>query len=257
MHFNYNRNQIHPVNTVQANSHLILGKFMPPYLVTFEMWIIDPHECHNLPMILKLMYHLVKMLFQRIVSKGKAVQCVFRAEILTTPLSNINPPMPLDVDTGLPGVELWFGLEKPSEIGLLYHLDLCAAMNTGNLHVHQWLITTHPHLVAEYIQYDDATPFQPLQLACAVRDLDTVKSMYGKLTAVVRYCLRYAVNGKRFTLSFGLGVDVAVNSIVGLPTLRQWGGTLDFNTNKFVATKLNRQFPLYYEPTKQGLPQCV
>ena len=36
MHFNYHRNQIHQVNTVQANSHLILGKFMPPYLVIFE-----------------------------------------------------------------------------------------------------------------------------------------------------------------------------------------------------------------------------
>ena len=81
--------------------------------------------------------------------------------------------------------------------------------------------------------------------------------MNDKLAAIIRYWLRYAVNGKRVTLSFGLSVDVAVNSIVGLPTLRQWGGTLDFNTNKFVVTKFNRQFPLHYDPTKQGLPQLV
>ena len=162
--------------------------------------------------------------------------------------------MTLDVDNHLLVVELWFVLEELSEIGLLYHLYLCTAMNTGNLYVHRWLITTYPHLVDEYIQYHDATPFQPLQLVCAVCDLDTVKSMHGKLTAIVRYLLRYAVNDKRFTLSFGLGVDVAVNYIVGLPTLRQWGRTLGFNTNKCVASKLNRQFSLHYEPTKQGLP---
>ena len=62
--------------------------------------------------------------------------------------------MPLDVDNGLPGVELWFGRDAHSEIGLLCHIDSCAAMNTCNLQVHQWLMTTHPHLVAKYIQYD-------------------------------------------------------------------------------------------------------
>ena len=31
---------------------------------------------------------------------------VFTAQILTTPAANINPPMPLDVDNGLPGIEL-------------------------------------------------------------------------------------------------------------------------------------------------------
>ena len=62
---------------------------------------------------------------------------VFTAQILATPASDSNLPMPLDVDNGLPGVELWFGREAPYEIGLLCHLDSCAAMNTGNLQVHQ------------------------------------------------------------------------------------------------------------------------
>ena len=69
---------------------------------------------------------------------------------------------------GLPGIELCFGKVCTSEVGLLCHLDSCAAMNTVNLRVHQWLITTYPHLVSEYIQYDDSLPFQPLQLSCAV-----------------------------------------------------------------------------------------
>ena len=58
---------------------------------------------------------------------------VFTAQILTTSVANINPPMPLDVDNELPGIELWFGISTSPEIGLLYHLDSCAAMNKGNI----------------------------------------------------------------------------------------------------------------------------
>ena len=57
--------------------------------------------------------------------------------------------------------------------------------------MHQWLITKHPHLVAEYIQYDDSKPFQLLQLQYAVNILKTTESMHGKLTTIVRYWLRY------------------------------------------------------------------
>ena len=96
---------------------------------------------------------------------------MYTAQILETPTSDVKPPMPLDVDNGLPGVELWFDREVLSEIGLLFYLDSCAVMNTVNLNVHQLLMTEHTYLVAECIQYDDATSFQPLQLACAVKDL--------------------------------------------------------------------------------------
>ena len=95
--------------------------------------------------------------------------------------------MPLDVDNVLLGVELWFGCEALSEIDLLYHLNSCATMNTSNLNVHQLLMTAHPNLVAEYIQYDDSNPFQPLQLSCAVRNLEIAESVHDKLTAIDRY----------------------------------------------------------------------
>ena len=116
---------------------------------------------------------------------------MFTMQILTTPASNITPPMPLDVDNGLPGVEMWFGRNKSSEGGMFCHLDSCAVINTGNLHVHKWLITTYLHLVIEYIQYDDTNPFQPFKLACVVRDHEMIDSMHGKLTTIVRYWLRY------------------------------------------------------------------
>ena len=101
-------------------------------------------------------------------SRKKGRLWVYVAQLLTTPTSRLCAPMPLDVDNGLPGIELWLGRDAASEVGLLMHLDSCAAMNTGNLSVHQWLMTKHPHLVVEYIKYGDAHPFDPLQLACVV-----------------------------------------------------------------------------------------
>ena len=94
-------------------------------------------------------------------------------------------------------------------------------MNTGNMYVHQWLMTTRPHLVAEHIQYNDSKPFQPLQRKCAVNYLDAIESMHGKLTNIVRYWLLYKNGEDTVVPSFGLGSYLAVNSIIGLPTLRQ------------------------------------
>ena len=56
--------------------------------------------------------------------------------MLTPPTSTMNLPMPLDVANALPGIEFYFGKEPSSEIGLLCHLDLCTAMNTGNLRMY-------------------------------------------------------------------------------------------------------------------------
>ena len=81
-------------------------------------------------------------------------------------------------------------------------------------------MTQHPNIVAEYIQYDDATPFQPLQLQCTINDLETAELMNGKLTEIVCYWIRYEQGGNPVILSFGLSEDDDVNSIIGLPTLR-------------------------------------
>lgn len=81
--------------------------------------------------------------------------------------------------------------------------------------------------------------------------------MHGKLTSTVQYWMRYEIDNTPITISFGLGTDVTVNLIIDLPTLHQWGGVLNFTENIFIDPKLNWQFPLHYEPTKQGLPPSV
>ena len=46
------------------------------------------------------------------------------------------------------------------------------------------------------------------------------------------------MDNKCITLSFVLGADVVVKSIIGLSPLRQWGGNIDFGKNMFVVPKL-------------------
>ena len=39
-------------------------------------------------------------------------------------------------------------------------------------------MTIYPHLLSEYIQYDDSKPFQPLQLSYAVTDVEKEEPMH-------------------------------------------------------------------------------
>ena len=145
---------------------------------------------------------------------------VFLADILINKTKYFTPPIPLDVANFLPGIELWFGTYVNHKIRCMCHMDTRTAMNTGNLLVHQWLITTNPSLIAEYIQFDYARPFEPLQFRCTVKDLVKTKSMHGKLTVIVRHWLRYEHGGKKVLISFGLGASVAVNYNFGIPKLK-------------------------------------
>ena len=65
-------------------------------------------------------------------------------------------PMTLDIDNSIPGILLGIG-QTSSSISpkFIAHIDTCASMNTGNLLLHQWIITKYPACVAEYTQFYD------------------------------------------------------------------------------------------------------
>ena len=191
------------------------------------------------------------------------------AQIFQTSPNTLLKPMPLDIDNGLPAVAMSFGspdtpLQK--QISFTCHIDSCAAMNTGNMLVHQWIITNYPDIVANYVCYNDKSPFQPIQLLCALKEtsishqhtqaeIDAANS----LTAVVRYKTPYTLTStnKPCFLSFGLGDNVTVNSIIGLPQLKLWHATLSFATNTLLAENISYQFPLEYSTANSGLPSGI
>lgn len=168
--------------------------------------------------------------------------------------------MPLALDNELPGIILGVGEESKSDISFLCHLDTCAAMNTGNLRMHQYVMTAHPELVVSYSRYDDREPFMPISLQCALSDDNNVGETNdeNKLVAVVTYRTPYTSNtGDAITLSFGLGHNVSVRTIIGLPTIKAWKGVMNFVDNTFTSHTLSTRFDLLFEETQQGLPEGV
>ena len=106
-------------------------------------------------------------------------------------------------------------------------------MNIGNIEIHQWIINELPEIVSEYIKYDDTNPFQPLQLQVDFKVFEATQVDTGKLTALVQYFTAYRyIDGSPAIISFGLGKEVAVRAIIGIPKLRQWGRSITLDNNQ-------------------------
>ena len=149
----------------------------------------------------------------------------------TTPFHNVRQ-MPLSLNNYLPAAIFRFGSASEDEVAFLCHLDSCAAMNTGSLTLHQWIITTYLAIVASYEQFDDASPLQPIGLDCAIPSADS-SAISNQLTAIVTYKTRYVdTAGAPVELSFGLGKAIKVNVIIGLPTFKTWKLILDLEANR-------------------------
>ena len=165
--------------------------------------------------------------------------------------------MPLSLDNVLPAAVFRFGTNSSNEIPFSCHLDSCAAMNTGSLYLHQWIITEYPHIVEKYEQYDDAQPFQPITLDCALPASEAEKTT-GKLTAVVTYKTRYVdKEGRSLTLSFGLGESIQVNAIIGLPTFKTWKLVLDIDSKIATSKEIGIDFDLCFQHAATGFPEGI
>ena len=129
-------------------------------------------------------------------------------------------PMSLYVYKGLPAVVITFGSSDDNKNPFYCHLDSYAVMNTCNLLLHMWIITTYPAMLLSCEQYDDVSPFQPITLDYAISAYEAEKNT-GKLSDIVTYKTRYNdKEGNMLILSFGLEESVTVNAILILPTFR-------------------------------------
>ena len=121
--------------------------------------------------------------------------------------------------------------------------------------MHQWVMTKCPQIVVSYEECNDRNPFHPLKLDCAVPTADAADSLEGKLTAVVTYRTRYVLpSGEPATLKFGLGKDITVNAIIGLPTWTEWGLALDLHNKRCTSAILNLWFHVQFGDAATGLP---
>jgi len=166
------------------------------------------------------------------------------------------PPMPIAIDNGLPHIEFDIGTSTTDDPTLVGLMDTCGALNTGYLPFHLWLKSLRPDIVAEFISFDDANPFEPIKLGGAIRDpTEFVSTDHGNLTAVIRYYTPYTdISGSPIHLSFALGPDVTVNTIFGLPLLCDLDAIISLRSNSMHSRSLNHDFPITRAAANFGLP---
>jgi len=174
------------------------------------------------------------------------------------------PPMPLNIDMGLPNITWDLGLPNdPNPVKLRALFDSCGCCNVGRLDYHLWIVSQRPDIVAEFRFCDGHQPFDPLGLDGVVsQSSDLVPTndgllseQHGLLTAIVRYWTPYKMpDGSPLALSFGLGEHVSTNTLTGLPTLEGLKFMTDYSKFQAFSVALNRNFPLDRHPGDCGLP---
>ena len=64
-------------------------------------------------------------------------------------------------------------------------------------------------------------------------------------------------NDKSVNLSFGLGRDIAVNSIIGKPTIKTWKCIVKFNSDYLILNWLHTKFPMTYKIANSKMPSGI
>jgi hypothetical protein len=163
-------------------------------------------------------------------------------------------PMPIRVDNGLPHLRLNLGLHADATLSVLF--DSGAALSSGYLPYHLWIMRENPDIVASFEQFDDSNPFEPIKLGGAIRHPDDYDvSLHGQLTAIIRYKTPYVDHdGSPIRISFGLGNDMTVNTILGMPIIKDLGMLPNFRTARVTCEDTPATFDIRYHETNCGFP---
>ena len=138
-------------------------------------------------------------------------------------------------------------------------VDTGAAMNSGHLDYHLWVMSQYSEMVAEFLQCGKNTNCDVVQLLATLDlNLGQLPNNHGQMTAVIRYYTPYLVNNKDpLILSFALGNDMCLCSVLGLPTPLSMGVTIDLLLDTLSCSELNYNFQLIFDPPGKGLPDGV
>ena len=174
----------------------------------------------------------------QIISKTRWLAIFVR---VTDILSSPQKPMHISINNFLPSEFLHLGIPEDDENRMQMLVDTGAAMNTGGLTYHLWVMSQCPDIVEDY-------DVVHLLAALDLRGVPT-NDDHGQMTAVIRYKTPYIVNDKApFILSCALGNDVSLRCVFGLPTLLAMGASIGLASGLLSCTKLNCKFPLDLQP---------
>ena len=155
----------------------------------------------------------------------------------------------------MPCVDFELGHETGAKAILLRMLvDSGAAMNSGNKNYHRQIMSQFPDIVVEYIECGPGTKYDLVQLKVAVTQAAAEADFTnGTMSVIIRYKTPYFVNSQQLILSFALGDNLTLRTILGTPSLIAMHGILDMVTNTLTLQKLDMKLPLVMTEPCSGL----
>ena len=165
--------------------------------------------------------------------------------------------MPITTQNELPHISFPIG-NTTQQATVLALYDTGGALNSGNLNYHRDVIKRKmPAVVHSFEQFDGSNPFDPIKLCGAlIEDESYSQEKHGILSAVIRYNTPFKhQDGTPVLLSFALGVDMSVDSIIGIPFLREIDLNLRIRLKEFVSHELKLTFPCTFRETRLTIPK--
>jgi len=152
--------------------------------------------------------------------------------------------MPISSENNLPHIIMPLTRETgKASIKDLY--DTGGALNTGSLKQHKFIMDKISAAVAKYEEFNGTNPFDPIKFSGALLDPDDYDAeKHGILSAVITYHtpLKEIISGKSVILSFALGADMSVGTIIGLPFIKQMKLELRFDPDRYLSHVSKKEF---------------
>jgi hypothetical protein len=182
---------------------------------------------------------------------------VVQVESIQAQVFNTEPPkraLPIAISKDLPHVVFLLGndVNDSNCIGIRVGLDTLAALNTGNAFFFLSIIKKFPSIVHKI---HGPEGYDPITLSGVVAT--SAFPITTTLPMVLELHLPYKskIDGESSLIQFAVGANVAVNAIVGKPTLRKIKGIIDLGEGVFEAKIWDTApFPIDFRHTGNHVP---
>lgn len=158
--------------------------------------------------------------------------------------------LPAPVTTSLPHVVLPLGRPEDENLpGVICLVDTAAGLSTGSLTFLSNIARQYPHIVAKIYAPEDYTPIT----LSGIVSKDSVSFTTDLNVGFEFHLPYYNREGNPIKIFFAAGLDVTINSVMGLPFVQAVGGIVDTVANLFEMKHLDcAPLKLMYHRTRNN-----
>ena len=162
--------------------------------------------------------------------------------------------MPIVINKALSCVDFFFGRTKDLNNTVKMFVDSDAATNIDHKDYYREFMTQCPNTIEEYIECGSGSKWDSLNLEGAIYTDMGNNNNHGAVTVLIRYRTPFLIDGSPLIIIFGLGEDVSLCTVLGLPVMLLLRKFLDFTTRTLTCSKFNVDFSLCMQQPGVRMP---